>query len=140
MIMLRERDILAGVLDALATLGIPADRQNTGAMLNPKGKLVRFGRKGNPDITATIPRGPHRGKRLEIEIKKPGDKPRPEQVDRMRRTNAAGGIAFWANDIKACYEILDVILDGWYVEVDDDLNVWIVSPDEYESAVTKGAT
>lgn len=128
----RERDVLVGVLDALAILDIPAQRQNTGAALNPAGKLVRFGRKGNADITATIPRGPHQGKRLEIEIKRPGQYPRPEQVHRMRQTLAAGGIAFWCNDASKCLEILQCVLDGWSVEVDDRMNVWVVSPDEAE--------
>lgn len=126
----RERDILAGALDALAVLNVPADRQNTGAMINAAGKLVRFGRKGNADITATIPRGPHRGRRMEIEVKRPGEFPRPEQIHRMRMTQAAGGIAFWVNDARKCYEIVECLLDGWDVEVEDDLSVWVVSPDE----------
>lgn len=128
----REREILVGVLQALAILDIPADRQNTGAMINASGKLVRFGNRGNADITATIPRGPHAGKRLEIEVKRPGQYPQASQVHRMRRVQAAGGIAFWVNDASKCLEILQRVLDGWSVEVDDRLNVSVISPDEYE--------
>lgn len=125
-----ERDVLVACLDALAVCGIPADRQNTGAMLNAKGKLVRFGQRGNADITATIPRGPHAGKRLEIEVKRPGERPRPEQYERGRRVLDAGGFWIWTDDPIRLANALRRLLEGWRVEIDEDGNPWVTNEQE----------
>lgn len=114
-----EREVLRACLDALAALGIPADRQNTGAFRNPNGQYVRCGMAGNADITATVPCGPHRGKRLEIEVKRPGKRPTQEQYDRGRRVLAAGGLWMWTDDAAWLLDVLRRVLEGWHVVIDD---------------------
>ena len=121
-----ERDILAGCVEACRALGIPIDRQNTGAMA-VDGRRVRFGRKGNADLTGTIPRGPHLGKRLEVEVKRPGARPRPEQLERLAAIRVAGGIAFWVTEAADSLRVLRRVLDeGAWIEVDEAGTQWVV--------------
>lgn len=112
-----ERDVLAGVLDACRVLGISVQRQNTGMATNPKGKKVRFGVAGNADISGTLPDG----RRLEIEVKRPGKRPTDEQYHRMNEVNATNGVAFWTDDAERCLNALRrIVQDGWRVEIEDD--------------------
>jgi len=46
--------------------------------------------KGNPDLTLALPRGGFGA--LYLEMKKPGEKPRPDQVKQMERLRAAGNL------------------------------------------------
>lgn len=131
-----EGDVLLVVLAALRAFGIDARRQNTGAARFDDGRggsrLVRFGERGNPDVTGTLPGG----RRLDLEVKAPGKRPTPEQLDRLRRTNAAGGVGLWVDDAAQMPRILGRLLDGWRVEIDDDGLPWLVSPDEVPSRKT----
>jgi hypothetical protein len=120
-----EREVLAGVLDACRVLGIEANRQNTGAAMNPSGQTVRFGRKGNADISATIRDGPNRGKRVEIEVKRPGKTPTAEQWDRIHEVNASGGLSFWVDDAGEALRVLRWLVDGWHVVIDDNGDQWV---------------
>jgi hypothetical protein len=120
-----ERDVLSGCLAACRALGIAAERRNVGQM-KVGGRTVRFGRTGAADITGTIPRGLHQGKRLEIEVKRPGERPRPAQLERLTETRAAGGIAFWIDDAGDCLRVLRRVLDGARIQVDERGSQWVV--------------
>jgi hypothetical protein len=130
-----ERDVLAGCLEACRVLGIDAARRNTGAMAIG-GRHVRFGTTGDPDIDGTIPRGPHRGKRLGIEIKRPGQHPTPEQLSRLEAIRAAGGLAFWCDDAGDCIRVLGRLMEGARIEVDEAGVQWVVWGDEPSKATT----
>lgn len=123
-----ERDILSAVLQLLAVYGIRADRKNTGAMPNAAGRLVRFGKKGDPDISGTLPNG----LRLDIEVKRVGKRPTATQVDRIAELQRAGGIAFWIDDARSCDHVIRRVLAGWrpVIYPNGDQEVW--SPDEFE--------
>ena len=54
--------------------------------------------KGNPDLTLAIPRGVFGA--LYIEMKKPGEKPRPDQVKQMERLKNAGNSVEWTDNIE----------------------------------------
>jgi hypothetical protein len=124
-----ERDVLAGCLEACRAMEIAAERRNVGQM-EVGGRTVRFGRTGEADITGTIPRGPHQGKRLEIEVKRPGARPRSEQLERLAEVCAAGGIAFWIDDAADCLRVLRRVLDdGAWIEVDEAGSQWVVWAD-----------
>jgi hypothetical protein len=111
-----EADVLKGVLAALRIFGIDAQRQNTGMAFNPKGQPVRFGEPGNLDISATL----HDGRRMEIEVKRPGQKPTPEQWHRIHTLNSLGGVAFYVTDPEQVARILPRLLEGWRVEIDEN--------------------
>lgn len=113
-----EAEVLAAVLDAARILGLDLARQNTGAGVNPSGKSVRFGRPGNSDLTGTLPDG----RRLDLEIKREGFDPTKlrgaklahfgRQLERLKKTNDLGGVAFWTDDAAQCLEWLRLALAG----------------------------
>lgn len=115
-----EREVLRQVLEVLAIHGIDADRQNTGAA-NFGGRCVRFGKKGNADISGMLPDG----RKLDIEVKRPGKRPTPEQFDRLHRTNAGGGVGLWLDDAECFARLLPAILAGAWVEIDDQGTPWV---------------
>jgi len=60
--------------------------------------------KGNPDLTLALPRGGFGA--LYLEMKKPGEKPRPDQVKQMERLRAAGNLVEWADNSEKAKEII----------------------------------
>ena len=84
-----EREIQRVILDWLRLKGIPAWRNNVGAV-TAGARFIRFGVKGAPDILGCLP--PH-GRLLCLEVKRPGHAPTPEQYDFLRRIERAGGLA-----------------------------------------------
>jgi hypothetical protein len=61
-------------LEWLALAGVFAWRNNTGALLDANGRLVKFGKRGSADIIAVLP--PH-GRHAEFECKSDGEKQEP---------------------------------------------------------------
>ena len=125
-----ESQIMAQIVQALPMFAVEIDRQNTGGMRTQSGQYVRFGRPGNADLGGMFTRGPARGKRLEIEVKRRGFNPErvhgvkarkhwAEQLERMRRTNAQGGFAFWVTDSVQAVTVVRRINQGWRVEIDE---------------------
>lgn len=120
-----ERDVLSDVLAACRALGIPVQRQNVGMATGASGQPVRFGKKGNADVSGTIPRGPNAGKRVEIEVKRKGKKPSPEQWDRIHSVNASGGLSFYVSDPADALRVLGRLLEGWHIEIDAGGTQWV---------------
>jgi hypothetical protein len=108
-----ERDVAAQVVEAFAMAGIVLERQNTGVgtYKNADGteRRVRFGRVGNLDWRAIVG-----GRALELEIKRPGQRPTKEQLARMRRVNAEGGIAFWCDSAEVAIRVAPLLVKGWF--------------------------
>lgn len=84
---------------------VTAWRQNTGAAVaqyttrsgEHKRRFIRFGERGQSDIS-----GLAHGIRLEIEIKKPKEKPTILQEQWMAMIRANDGISFWCDSIDSC--------------------------------------
>jgi hypothetical protein len=114
---------MLGILDCLRVFGVEARRQNTGAALNPRGQMVRFGEPGQADITGTLPWG----RRLEIEAKAPGKRPTAKQLDYLRRINESGGVGIWIDDPAELARILPKLIDGARVEIDGTGQQWLVT-------------
>ena len=70
-----------------------------GALLKGLGLM-----KGNPDLTLALPRGGYGA--LYIELKKVGEKPRPEQYIQMDRLEQAGNCVKWADNYPEVIEII----------------------------------
>jgi hypothetical protein len=136
-----EAQVLAAVLAALRCYGIDADRRNTGAAFNPRGRLVCFGRPGDADISGILPAGwgSASGKALHIETKREGFDPRrlrgakrahfDRQLARLRETNRNGGYGLWVTDATQVVHALGRIREGWRIELEGDWPT-LVSPDE----------
>jgi hypothetical protein len=73
-------------------------RQNSGALKDSTGRVVRYGIVGGGDISGIIGPG---GKRIEIEVKAGRDKIREQQINFARMILAAGGIYLLCHDVEA---------------------------------------
>jgi hypothetical protein len=131
-----EKEVTQQVLDAAALLGIELKRRNIGAMVNPHGRTVRFGEIGDSDWYAQIEFGPLRGRLHEVEIKREGFDPRKvrgaererflKQLEKLRRTNEAGGVGFWVRYAEDYLVAMRRILAGGVrVEFDADGFPWL---------------
>lgn len=92
----QENDIQKAILEYLALFPrkVKAWRQNSGA-LRAGSRFVRFGFKGAADITGIL-KG---GRRLEIEVKQPGEKPTFVQVQFGGAISKLGGKYFVATSV-----------------------------------------
>lgn len=102
-----EEQVTAQVLDAARMFGVELRRQDCALGSNASGKRRVFGNPSDPDWTATVPTGPNRGRRLDLELKREGFRPEKargkerdrfhRQLARMKELNAAGGLALWVD-------------------------------------------
>lgn len=130
-----EREVLRQVLEVLAMFGIDADRRNTGVGTNPRGQTVRFGTPGDSDVKGVLPDG----RALHLETKREGWRPPKghgraaqhwqRQLERLRRTNAAGGVGLWIESPERLAAVLPKLLAGWRVEIDERGMCFVVDGD-----------
>lgn len=131
-----EAEVMAQVEDAFRVLGLTdIHRNNVGGSyhINADGstRYVAFGEAGDPDWSGQIPAGvtadgrPRPALHVDCEVKRPGERPRPEQIARLIRTNRNGGVGFWVDDGKVALLVLRRVLDGWKVIVDEDGTQWL---------------
>ena len=64
-------------------------RNNTGAAFDREGRMIKFGVKGQADISGIMK---PLGTRVEIEVKRPGGKQRPEQKQFGQMIQDHGGV------------------------------------------------
>lgn len=113
-----EAAVLRSCLALLRHRRIMAWRSNSGvAWLPGKGgrsRPVRFGVPGQADITGILPDG----RRLEVETKRPGAKPRPEQLAFLDGIRSSGGVALWVSSVDRLAEALDLAAAGIPIALD----------------------
>lgn len=61
-----------------------------------------YGQAGVPDIIVCI-----KGRFVAIEVKKPGEKPKPHQVAFIEAINKKGGVAFYSDNLDKVKEVLE---------------------------------
>jgi hypothetical protein len=86
-------------------------------------RYIPFGRAGEADLYGFMPRS-HQNRHIELEVKRPGNKPTLKQIAWLREMHALGCIAMWcdnANDAERCFE---AIMRGARV-VWDDRDFWL---------------
>lgn len=113
-----EAQVLDACLCLLIHRGYYTWRQNVGALnITDAGgeRFVRFGLPGQTDVTGIT----KDGRRLDIEIKRPGLVPTKRQYEFITAMLAYGGVAFWVDDVKRLSEILDHVEAGGTVSVGD---------------------
>ena len=64
----------------------------------------RYSDAGEPDIDACIA-----GRTVKIELKMPGNKPKPVQMASMRRWERSGALVFWATSLDEVMTYLDFV-------------------------------
>lgn len=92
----KEQDILNAILSYLHYRRICVWRNNTGGFKNKQGHFYTFGLKGSGDILGLT----KEGRFISIEVKVPGRKPTPNQVQFMETVNANRGLAFVATSVE----------------------------------------
>jgi hypothetical protein len=99
-----EKDVLSACLEFLAIHPKVAwaERQNVGGM-EKDGRFIKFGFAGMADITGQM----KDGRRLEIETKKRGKKPTPEQNAFLYLVNKNHGLALWVDSVDRLAFLLD---------------------------------
>ena len=92
---MREAQLQNLILAQLADLGVFCWRANTGAARSGSGRLVRFGKVGQPDILAILPGGVLLG----VEVKSDTGKQTPEQRAFQRCMEDAGAKYILAREL-----------------------------------------
>lgn len=86
---MKETDIQQLCRIAASECGAIVWRNNTGALYDKQGRLVRYGLcKGSADLI-----GIYRGRFVALEVKQPGKHPTKDQEIFLGAVNMAGGIA-----------------------------------------------
>lgn len=105
-----EAQVQRACLDWLNTLpGVRVWRQNRGAFAGEytskrtgrtKKRFVQFGESGMADLSGIGPQGI----RIEVEIKRMGEEPTPDQFAWLDFCRKAGAIAFWCWSLDDCID------------------------------------
>jgi hypothetical protein len=109
-----ERDVLKAVLFYLRRHRKVAwvGRINSGAARNENGQFLRFHTiPGCSDIIGQM----RSGHFLAIEVKRPGEKPTPEQMIFLDMVLQHSGCAGWCDSVEAC----ERLIAGWATQVAD---------------------
>jgi Holliday junction resolvase len=86
----KEQDIQSSIINYIKSIGGLPIKQN---------QIGIYAQAGVPDIIACI-----NGKFVAIEVKRPGQKPKPIQEVFLNTINKCGGIAFWADNLNIVKE------------------------------------
>lgn len=96
----KEVDIQKAIIGYLLMKGHFVWRNNTGGRpwTDSRGskRIMMFGKKGSSDIIGCL----RDGRFLAIEVKRPGEVPRPDQLEFLAEINSRGGLAFIAYSIE----------------------------------------
>lgn len=97
----READVLKAVLTYLRVVRRwHAERRNAGGGLR-NGRPVRAGEAGAADLSGTIPPPLAQGRRLEVEVKRPGGKLRPAQAAWLEMMRATGALCLVVDSVES---------------------------------------
>jgi hypothetical protein len=111
-----ERDVQKAAVAVLEALGCVVHRRNTGVMeasYRGKRRFVRFSEPGSADLWAITGAGIH----LEIEVKRPGERPTEAQVAWLLAHNGIGrAAAFWVDNAGTLERVVRHIQAGGRVQ------------------------
>lgn len=87
-----EQNVQGAIMKYIKSIGGLPIKQN---------QIGIYGQAGVPDIIACI-----KGRFVAIEVKRPGQKPKPIQVAFLEAINKKGGLAFWSDNLEKVEEEL----------------------------------
>lgn len=115
----RESAVQKRALAYLHSRGIIAHRRNVVAfpvVHEGRRRFVRAGKPGQSDIWGLMPAPPGAvspwWRHLEIEVKRPRERPTLEQVLWLTAVNDLTGAAFWFDDLKILESVVDCLMAG----------------------------
>lgn len=108
-----ESSVQDSTVDLLAIMGITLWRRNVGAF-HVEDRYIRCAEPGQSDLWGTDDRliGGIWARHWEIETKRPGKRPTPEQRDWLKASTARGWVAFWGDNIDSIIKVATAILAG----------------------------
>ena len=80
-----------------------SNRMNTGALKGQAGHWVKFGFKGLSDIIGQVEGGLF----FAWEVKRPGERPRTEQMEFLKTVAWSGGFSGWSDNAEVLLESLN---------------------------------
>lgn len=124
-----ETDLMKAMLDLLHVRGCQARRRNVAGKrpfvgTNGKTYWVQCGTSGEADLSGTLPDG----RRIEVEVKVPGNRPTPEQFAYLREVESYGAAAFWSDSLEHLDLLIGHLLRGARTRIADDGCIDIVYP------------
>ncbi len=118
----RERENLSAFKGYLQSQGCLVWRRNVGmfpSTYRGRKRVIRCGEAGQSDLWGFLPNAAK--SHFELEVKRPGGRPSPEQVAWLRLINThTSGIAFWADSMDMLAWIYMRVMVGARIEVDRD--------------------
>jgi hypothetical protein len=100
----KETILMNNIIHDLNKRGHIARRHNVGVFYTANGDKIHIGNKGESDIFG------HRfpdGKAFYLEVKVPGEYPRPEQYQFLSAMRATGAIADWCTSVEEAIQIVE---------------------------------
>lgn len=98
-----ERDVLKQIIRALrADPRVAMVERNQSGLFQDGNRYIRVGSRGKLDLTVLLTSGRY----AEIEVKRPGRKPDPHQLERIEAIRKNGGIAGYATSPEQALELL----------------------------------
>ena len=88
-----EQNVQTSIMNYIKAIGGLPIKQN---------QIGIYGQAGVPDIIACI-----KGRFVAIEVKRPGQKPKPIQEAFLDSINKKGGLAFWSDNLDKVKDILE---------------------------------
>jgi hypothetical protein len=103
-----EHEIQQRILLAIGSLpGLRVWRNNSGALIDERGKLVRFGLQGSADILGIIAPS---GRFLGIEVKSATGRQTPQQKNFQSMVESMGGVYILARSVEEAMVCLKTIM------------------------------
>lgn len=98
-----EKEVQKSILDYLSLNQIFHWKVNNVGIKKENGSFIPTGLIGISDILGILPGG----KFLAIEVKRPGGKPTPAQLEFIKNINDNGGLAFWTDSLDDVMEVIE---------------------------------
>lgn len=94
-----EREVVHECIEWLRGQGWICRRQHVGLFMTQQGTPIRLGEVGESDWRCIRPKGGNYAEVFELEMKAPGKKPKPEQLEYMAKRRHQGLQATWASSL-----------------------------------------
>ncbi len=94
--------------------GIRLWRRNVGGLTDRYGHHVRFAAPGQADLWGVMPAS-HGCRHVEIETKRPGEKPTEHQLRWLKYMHDLGCISFWSDSANDAERVAEAVLNGGQV-------------------------
>lgn len=115
----REAETARLLVDWLTRRGLAVHRRNVAvfpAEYQGRRRWIRCGAKGQSDYWFLMCSGRH----VELEVKRPGERPTLDQIAWLLATNARGGLGLWVSSLETLQRIMPILWNGGHIFMNHD--------------------